>query len=125
MADIDLALSHIEDAQCSLGGRVSDFPGPTCSSIDSVLAAIKDVARTADSMERAGDRSSVSELLEFVKEADNLLAYLPDDLEELRNMNDQLRTALHEALDSRKDAMSSLQEAVRVCSNIEEVEKTA
>jgi vacuolar-type H+-ATPase subunit I/STV1 len=119
------ALDAISDAVSVLDGRVSDFPGPTCSSIDSALDDIKDVAKTADRLEREGDRASVSELLDFVKEADALLGALPDALEELRNMNDRLRTALHEALDSRKEAMSSLQAAERACSNIEEVEEAA
>lgn len=98
----------LADVLTELGNRVSDFPGPTCSAIDRVIRDIAPVRRDADRLSREDGA-----LADFAGEVDSVLWGLPSDLEDLRNYNDQLRTSLHEALQSRKEALALLEKVVR------------
>lgn len=98
-------MSEIPQVVAALRARVSDFPGPTCQDIDRLLSQIAPVGDAADSLSRRClDEGDFSELTDFIREADNLLSWLPRALEDLRAANDKLRTALHEALESRAEA---------------------
>ncbi len=89
----------IEGVADDLSSRVTDFPKHTCSDIDRVIREIKPVAAAA----RAKMRED-----EFADDVDTLLNSLPDDLDDLRGYNSQLRESLMEALQSRKAAMGRL-----------------
>lgn len=93
----------LTDVIVELENRVSDFPGPTCSDIDSVIRTVEPIRKEADKLARED-----GPLAEFASEVDSVLWGLPSDLDDLRNYNDQLRTSLHEALQSRKDALALL-----------------
>lgn len=101
-------IEAIEGVADDLGERVSDWPPATCSWIDAVLKEIAPVAEGADRLEREGEDADRDELIALASDADTLLRQLPDLLEELRSLHDGLRTALHEALESRKSAITAL-----------------
>lgn len=102
------AIDKCEDISRDLEARIADFPSPTCPSIDAVLSECAPLAIEIDRLQRQGDDASHSEMVDAIDQVDTLFRFLPDQLEELREQNDQLRTALHEALDSRKSAAESL-----------------
>jgi hypothetical protein len=109
MNDIDL-LGALEDVSVELSNRVSDFPGPTCTEISRVISSIRPVAKETDRLQRM--KLDDGEINSFVNEADYLLYSLEDDLEGLRAANDALRTALHEALESRKSAAAEINKLI-------------
>lgn len=90
--DADLAVKLRE-----LGGFIvnveADIPQPTCSSIDAVLREIAEPRKKADQLVR--NKPDSRELEDFAEEVDAALWGLPDQLEELRSDNCQLRDAVH------------------------------
>ena len=108
-ADLEEMHSLLNDAIVELENRVTDFPGPTCSDIDRVIRDVEPVRKEADRLSR-----EEGPVAEFATEVDSVLWGLPSDLDDLRRYNDQLRTSLHEALKSRKDALALVQRVAAV-----------
>ena len=105
-------LMSLEDLINSLRERVQDFPGPTCSDIDTVILDLRPITHEIDMLERKGTEANHAELVTAVAEVDLWLRNLPAELDDLRSANYQLRTSLHEALDNRKSVANTLEEIV-------------
>lgn len=98
-----------------LGGFIAtieaDIPEPTCSSIDAVLRDIAEPRRKADQLVR--NKPDSRDLEEFAGEVDDALWCLPDQLEQLRHDNCQLRDAVHHLGSYCHDAGRLLLEAAQ------------
>lgn len=111
------AIEELESISEELCERVSEFPDPTCPIIDRVLAEVKDAGREADRWERMRSYDMPEDdISDFARQMDDALRDLPDQLEALRKSNDELRTALHDALKSRKRAVERINE---ICANLD------
>jgi len=108
--------NEIENVAGDLTDRVSNFPGPTCPKIDGLIADLAPVRSWVDSMSRRDTEwvaDNAVDVLRGFAEADRVIWEMPGILEELREANDALRSALHEALDSRSSAAGRLKQIAK------------